>query len=412
MTKQQGFERLLKLEDEEINTENGDLDSGEDSCKVPMMSNEDELKLSSLETTFSGIKHNKPKHINSGMHFTVNGRRIQFNNEQLKYISLITLTIQNAALSLTMRAARTQKDQFSAPVAVTLSELLKLITCVFLIFYEERFSPKATLDSIKSHIFDNYIDTLKVAVPSFVYYVQNNLLYVGSTHLDAATGSVTYQLKILTTAIFSVLMLNKKLSRIQWIALVVLFFGVALIETVTVSDSSSPKNQQYIIKNHAMNESTAYVIDEKHHNEKPIVGFAALLIACCLSGFAGVYFEKILKNTSHISLWIRNIQLSLVTIPIGVLQLLFNEQDHLINKGLLYGFTPLTWLCIMLQVQGGLLVAVVVKFANNILKGFATSMSIVIATVASMFLFDFQLTPSFFLGASLVIGSVMMYNKQ
>lgn len=38
------------------------------------------------------------------------------------------------------------------------------------------------------------------------------------------------------------------------------------------------------------------------------VGVAAVLVACCSSGFAGVYFEKILKESKQ-SVWIRNIQL-------------------------------------------------------------------------------------------------------
>lgn len=38
------------------------------------------------------------------------------------------------------------------------------------------------------------------------------------------------------------------------------------------------------------------------------VGVMAVLMACISSGFAGVYFEKILKETKQ-SIWIRNIQL-------------------------------------------------------------------------------------------------------
>ena len=41
---------------------------------------------------------------------------------------------------------------------------------------------------------------------------------------------VTYQLKILTTAMFSVAMLGKKLNRIKWFSLVLLMFGVALVQ--------------------------------------------------------------------------------------------------------------------------------------------------------------------------------------
>jgi UDP-sugar transporter A1/2/3 len=40
----------------------------------------------------------------------------------------------------------------------------------------------------------------------------------------------------------------------------------------------------------------------------PIIGLISVLLACFSSGFAGVYFEKILKG-SPCSVWIRNIQL-------------------------------------------------------------------------------------------------------
>ncbi|CAJ0918101.1 19896_t:CDS:2, partial [Entrophospora sp. SA101] len=44
--------------------------------------------------------------------------------------------------------------------------------------------------------------------------------------------------------------------------------------------------------------------------QNPIIGLIAVITSCVSSGFAGCYFEKILK-TSETSMWIRNIQLAI-----------------------------------------------------------------------------------------------------
>ncbi len=53
-----------------------------------------------------------------------------------------------------------------------------------------------------------------------------------------------------------------------------------------------------------------------HIEQKPMIGLTAVVIACLLSGFAGIYFEKILKG-SDVTVWMRNIQLSIIAIPIS-----------------------------------------------------------------------------------------------
>lgn len=71
----------------------------------------------------------------------------------------------------------------------------------------------------------------------------------------------------------------------------------------------------------------------------------------------------------------------------------------------------MVWLIILLQAFSGLLVAVVVKYADNILKGFATSAAIVISCVVSMYLFDFQLSAQFVVGSTLVIVATFVYSR-
>jgi drug/metabolite transporter (DMT)-like permease len=52
-----------------------------------------------------------------------------------------------------------------------------------------------------------------------------------------------------------------------------------------------------------------------------------------------------------------------------------------------------------------------VKYADNIVKGFMTSISIVIASIASVIWLHFHVTPIFSLGAVLVTVSVYLYSQ-
>lgn len=144
-------------------------------------------------------------------------------------------------------------------------------------------------------------------------------------------------------------------------------------------------------------------------NQNYAVGLVAVVISCLSSGFAGVYFEKILKGSSA-SVWVRNVQLGIFGTALGLLGLWWNDGAAVAERGFLFGYTGMVWCVIFNQAFGGLLVAVVVKYADNILKGFATSFSIVVSTVMSIYLFGFHVDLLFTAGAGLVIGAVYMYS--
>ena len=136
-----------------------------------------------------------------------------------------------------------------------------------------------------------------------------------------------------------------------------------------------------------------------------------MLISSLTSGFAGVYFEKILKKDEEKSIYLRNIQLGIFGTVTGLLAVYLKDGAEIIKNGFFFGFNSLVWFCVFLSAFGGILVAVVTKETDSIIKGFATSTSIVVSTVISVFLFQFQVTLAFTAGAFLVIVAVVIYNK-
>ena len=111
---------------------------------------------------------------------------------------------------------------------------------------------------------------------------------------------MTYQGKTLVVAFCSVLLLHKQLSRAKWLAITLLATGIA-----TVQLSSSKEGKQSSMANDAEQNITT--------------GLIYVLLGCFCSGFAGVYFEKILKDPKFkCSVWMRNVQLGLFSTILGL----------------------------------------------------------------------------------------------
>ncbi|KAL0081837.1 UDP-galactose transporter [Phycomyces blakesleeanus] len=370
------------------------------------------------------------------------------------------------------RASVPEDKRYLASTAVVMSEVAKSLACMIVLYL----APQPHLRSI-SRLFQmlnrelivNWRESAKLAFPAILYLIQNNLQYVAATNLDAATFQVTYQLKILTTAFFSVVILHRSLSRTKWIALALLTLGIGLV--VLPKDASlavlSYFNPEKYAENGLGDGSIGNIDgngneDEDIGNQSNIEGFTAVLMACVLSGLAGVYFEKILKApvkpaslvedeenkvmvndndndrdhdddddddknkgsrrssmsvvddsnslASQNLLWIRNIQMSFFSVVLGLLfVVLLQDGATIAEKGFYANYTGLTWLVIGIQAFGGLVVAVVVKYADNILKGFATSISIILSSIISVWVFSFSISLSFVMGATLVIYATYLY---
>ncbi|KAH9958290.1 nucleotide-sugar transporter-domain-containing protein [Russula dissimulans] len=245
-------------------------------------------------------------------------------------------------------------------------------------------------------------DCWKLSIPAILYVIQNNLQFVAATNLEVATFQVSYQMKILTTAAFSVLLLRRKLSPFKWLALFFLAIGVGIVQ-IQSSVAKNPLGDGPSVDVYTMS---------------PFKGFLAVAAACFTSGLAGVYFEMVLKNSTA-DLWVRNVQLSLFSLLPALVPIVMAPSPssgapaHSVPSltHLFANFTPWAWATVITQVVGGLLTALVIKYADNIMKGFATSLSIVISFLASVGLFHFRITGSFILGASVVVAATWLYSQ-
>lgn len=156
--------------------------------------------------------------------------------QSLKVMGLVVLTLQTTALVLLMRYTRLPSptnpasNLYITSTAVFCAEVCKVIACFWAIFVQNGNSLRVTYAELKRELFSAPMELVKLGIPAGLYTLQNNLLYVALSNLDAATYQITYQLKILTTAVFMVVMLRKRITIPQWIALFILVIGVAFVQ--------------------------------------------------------------------------------------------------------------------------------------------------------------------------------------
>mmetsp|Transcript_21985 Transcript_21985/g.36219 ORF Transcript_21985/g.36219 Transcript_21985/m.36219 type:complete len:396 (+) Transcript_21985:92-1279(+) len=371
-----------------------------------------------MENEEKAVAENKqqPEDSSSTMSATA-GEVVTTKNEKMfRLFLLFMMTAQNSTVVLVSRYTRagvSTEDSYVINDLIMVQEFGKLILAAAL---EYNATNGQLVRSVKENIFDRPKDFLRILIPSLLYLVQNSLLYVAISNLTAPMFQVTYQCKLLTTAVVSVIMLQRKYSLKQWICLTALGIGVAIVVLGAQSDSK---------KDASDNKEGG----EDANVQNLFVGLMAVTVACLCSAFAGVYFEFVLKRPTNdggearapVSMWMRNIQMAFFSICIAYINMVrdsdrgvtgaIDENNDPIVKPFMHGFTGWVYVVVMLQAGGGLLVAAVIKYADNVLKGMATGVSVVTATFFSTFLFGTSLSIQFALGAGIILVSVYLFSN-
>lgn len=129
-----------------------------------------------------------------------------------------------------------------------------------------------------------------------------------------------------------------------------------------------------------------------------------------LSGFAGVYTEAIMKKRPSRNIHVQNFWLYVFGMIFNVLAICIQDYDAVMNKGFFYGYTLITVLMILNHALSGIAVSFVMKYADNIVKVYSTSVAMLLTAFVSYFLFNFHLSLAFFLGSTVVSVSIYLHS--
>ncbi|KAH7835312.1 hypothetical protein Vadar_024944 [Vaccinium darrowii] len=177
--------------------------------------------------------------------------------------------------------------------------------------------------------------------------------------------------------------LKIRLSEIQWAAFILLCAGCTTAQ---------------------LNPSSDRVL------QTPFQGWVMAIVMALLSGFAGVYTEAIIKKRPSRNINVQNFWLYVFGMGFKAIAILVQDFNAVMNRGFFHGYSLITTLMIINHALSGMAVSMVMKYADNIVKVYSTSVAMLLTDAVCVFLFGFHRSLPFFLGSTVVFVSIYLHS--
>eukprot|EP00240_Pyramimonas_obovata_P005910 CAMPEP_0118934844 /NCGR_PEP_ID=MMETSP1169-20130426/14276_1 /TAXON_ID=36882 /ORGANISM="Pyramimonas obovata, Strain CCMP722" /LENGTH=337 /DNA_ID=CAMNT_0006877787 /DNA_START=81 /DNA_END=1094 /DNA_ORIENTATION=+ len=299
----------------------------------------------------------------------------------MKFTAAATLTCLTCSQGLLMEASKEHgKYPYNVATVPLMSELMKLILSSFLLYQQYTKDPKATQMTL------DWRSIMLFPIPSIIYLFHNNVQFYTMAYVDAATYQILGNLKIVTTGFLFWIALKRYLSRIQWLALLLLMAGA------TTSQISGCEGSVLAA---------------------PAMGYFLGILSAFLSATAGVYTEFLMKKNND-SLYFQNVQLYGFGTLFNAIRLSFDDATAGYENGSwlysgFHGWNWVTWAIAVNFAFSGLFVSWIMKYADTIVKVYATSSAMLLTALLSVWFFDLAPTLQLFLGILIACVSINLY---
>lgn len=252
---------------------------------------------------------------------------------------------------------------------VMMQEILKVVISSFVLFVGNKDTRKEALKgwNLKTAL-------LIGGLPAALYCVQNMAALMAYQNLEPLTFNVLNQTKTLSAALCCYLIMGRKQSKTQMVSLVILLSSALIIERVI--SLSAP-----FISFGGGGAATTTAAATKHLTQ----GVAPILLASFISGLAGALAQRNLQPSpgnvkGGRNAYLFNMEMCSASALILAVSLLFTADGSRIRAaGFFDGWTPQTWIPIVTNALGGIIVGLVTKHAGAVRKGFALIFGILIS---------------------------------
>uniref|UniRef100_A0A7S1BR76 EamA domain-containing protein n=1 Tax=Corethron hystrix TaxID=216773 RepID=A0A7S1BR76_9STRA len=258
----------------------------------------------------------------------------------------------------------------SPATLISCQEAAKLGLALFML---RRSGPEEFESSTKGW---NLATSFRVAgLPAIIYAVQGYCFLIAYKNLDPVSFNVINQTKTLAAALFCFLLMGKRQSNVQLLALVLLLLASLVIEGI-IDLGAVVASQDFT--NDSVDELEGNNIIDQDQNYS--LGLTMILTGCLLSGLAGALAQKSLQIMGGgRNSFLFTAELSLFSAGCLILSLVFTgDIVGVLQHGFFHDWTLKTLLPIFSQAFGGVCIGLVTKHAGAVMKGFALVIGLVL----------------------------------
>eukprot|EP00435_Cladocopium_sp_Y103_P032800 s2261_g8.t1 len=261
---------------------------------------------------------------------------------------------------------------------VLAAEAAKVIGCMAMLKAEGRVE-----EAFKDWSFRGFL--FAAGVPSITYLVQNVCLQVAYQKLDGIVFNILNQTKMLFTAFFVFLIVGRRQSRVQCLALVILTAAGMLVSYSEVPDRTA-KSRSF---------------------ESFALGSCCILLGSALSGLGGAIAEWVLQRKRRDS-YLFSSEMAVLGSAVILINHWTNSSS---SDGLFQNWTCYTLVPVITQGWGGIVVGLISKTAGSVRKGFAIMVGLILSCVLKWLVEGESLRWSTFVAVPLVAVSIYLHAK-
>ncbi len=306
------------------------------------------------------------------------------------------LAIVQISVALVYKFSQTNGNySYSTASAIALAEIIKFCMSVYLTYFNAVSTNESSVNlSWKDKVYDKLIACRVMYkqqlskpflaytfVLALLYCINNQLAFFLYKYVDIASVSIFKSLTSLQTAVILWTLFQRPINRIQWSSIVLQVMGLIIVQYDACKKMPLLAAKLYII----------------------------LIISCTITSTCTVWNEHLVKNYA-VNLHIQNSTLYLFGIVLN-LSFFFYCYKYVqsCSKGFFEGYTFLTVVVVFCNSILGLVITVVYKYADAIIKTFSTACGTGVLLFLNWSLFGLPINLTTILGAGVIFLSSYVY---